>query len=681
MYVYGISIGMEFSDLANIIMSPVGRTISQLLESNVFTGQQGFYSIDQVFKYFDDGPIRILYNFDIHRDPSGNTINTSPLKRFTKYLEEETGKMLNKDGNPLSIPQRLANFAKSNVTLQEKLNTIEKFRQFYAGQTTYEKEVYNQLLDFVQDYIRQADVIGKSPEIYNDLKELSEGAQEMRTLGAILSLNQGLKTDQDSILRQISLIENALKERGGDHEVDLTKFAFDENYRQKVIEDYEDVKHSFNIYDVISTVPHFMGYLQTLAVAYEELKGSYKFRSVKELTPQVAAKIGLSGRTDNVAKGIQNFIGDYLRNNWMLQSDIIITIPKGTKAFDSNGNQEPLKEDTPIRLGTDWGNATFRVFMEGEIIPNLKKGIIKVGMNQPFSEILNNKFLQDLGNDLLTNTVSRNPSIVYTLPINMMPRVDQERAIFNNYKSQFNKLAKYSYQYQTTSYDSNGNPVTTEQSIPLLDLFTYYAMIADGWKVGEKSLVPILEDFKSSERIKEFLDFEAAYDKSGEYLTEDRDFDFNDLLPYVVPFQSPYSAYTKYTQYRNPSTKKYQLMRKLSGSELRDLQESNNEEALNEVVSGFQYLSTVNTNYFQSGTIQPEIKTVEADFGENEDHLHIEITYNIEKESIKEIRYNDSPINPSELELSKVPTIKVDGIRKVDMELLNILIRNKLKPC
>lgn len=681
MYVYGISIGMEFSDLANIIMSPVGRTISQLLESNVFAEQQGFYSVDQVFKYFDEGPTRILYNFDIHRDPSGDTINTSPLKRFTKYFEEETGKMLDKDGNPLSITQRLAVFAKSNVTLQEKLNTTEKFRQFYAGQTTYEKEVYNQLLDFVQDYIRQADVIGKSPEIYNDLKELSEGAQEMRTLGAILSLNQGLKTDQDSILRQISLIENALKERGGDHEVDLTKFAFDEKYRQQIIEEYEDVKHSFNIYDVISTIPHFMGYLQTLAIAYEELKGSYKFRSVKELTPKVAAKIGLSGRTDKVAKGIQNFIGDYLRNNWMLQSDIIITIPKGTKAFDSNGNQEPLKEDIPIRLGTDWGNATFRVFMEGEIIPNLKKGIIKVGMNQPFSEILNNKFLQDLGNDLLTNTVSRNPSIVYTLPINMMPRVDQERAIFNSYKSQFNKLAKYSYQYQTTSYDSNGNPVTTEQSIPLLDLFTYYAMIADGWKMGEKSLVPILEDFKSSGRIKEFLDFEAAYDKSGQVLTEDRDFDFNNLLPYVVPFQSPYSAYTKYTQYRNPSTKKYQLMRKLSGSELRDLQESNNEESLNGLVSGFQYLSTVDTNYFQSGTIQPEIKTIESDFGENEDHLHIEITYNIEKESIEGIRYNDNSINPSDLELSKVPTIKVDGIRKVDMELLNILIRNKLKPC
>ena len=99
----------------------------------MFTGQQGFYSIDQVFKYFDEGPTRNLYNFDIHRDPSGNTINTSPLKRFTKYFEEETGEKLDKDGNPLSITQRLANFAKSNVTLQEKLNTIEKFRQFYAG--------------------------------------------------------------------------------------------------------------------------------------------------------------------------------------------------------------------------------------------------------------------------------------------------------------------------------------------------------------------------------------------------------------------------------------------------------------------------------------------------------------------------------------------------------------------
>ena len=78
-----------------------------------------------------------------------------------------------------------------------------------------------------------------------------------------------------------------------------------------------------------------------------------------------------------------------------------------------------------------------------EIIPNLKQGIIKPGTR--LEEISNNRFIKDLGNDLLTTTVSHNPSVIYTLPINMLPRIDQERAIFNGYKSEFNKLAAFPY--------------------------------------------------------------------------------------------------------------------------------------------------------------------------------------------------------------------------------------------
>ena len=63
-----------------------------------------------------------------------------------------------------------------------------------------------------------------------------------------------------------------------------------------------------------------------------------------------------------------------------------------------------------------------------------------------------NKFIKDLGNDLLTTTVSHNPTVVYTLPINMLPRTDTERAIFNDYKNYFNMLASDFYEYDTNSY-------------------------------------------------------------------------------------------------------------------------------------------------------------------------------------------------------------------------------------
>lgn len=160
------------------------------------------------------------------------------------------------------------------------------------------------------------------------------------------------------------------------------------------------------------------------------------------------------------------------------------------------------------------------MWLENEVIPNLKRGIIKPGSY--YSQIADNLFIKDLGNDLLTNTVSRNPSIIYTLPINMLPRIDSERAIFNRYKSAFNQLngnettGGLGYQYEVTSYDSDGNQITElSKPIPLVELFTYYAMIADSWKLGEKSLVPILEDFQNVGVIKEFHDFETEVDKSG----------------------------------------------------------------------------------------------------------------------------------------------------------------------
>mgnify|MGYP007122019205 CR=1 FL=1 len=44
-----------------------------------------------------------------------------------------------------------------------------------------------------------------------------------------------------------------------------------------------------------------------------------------------------------------------------------------------------------------------------------------------------------------TNNVSGNASIIYTLPINMMPRIDSDIVILNNFIAEFNKLAKYGY--------------------------------------------------------------------------------------------------------------------------------------------------------------------------------------------------------------------------------------------
>jgi len=97
------------------------------------------------------------------------------------------------------------------------------------------------------------------------------------------------------------------------------------------------------------------------------LQSSYKYRSVKANSLKVGSWLNPKNPSINESdtiKGLQRFIGDKIRKDWMYSSDIKIRIPKGNKAFDKNGNEYVLKEDQVITLGTDWGDATFRLWME-----------------------------------------------------------------------------------------------------------------------------------------------------------------------------------------------------------------------------------------------------------------------------------------------------------------------------
>jgi hypothetical protein len=40
MYIYGISIGMDFKDIAKLLMSPTGNLITSLLDGNSFRGEK-----------------------------------------------------------------------------------------------------------------------------------------------------------------------------------------------------------------------------------------------------------------------------------------------------------------------------------------------------------------------------------------------------------------------------------------------------------------------------------------------------------------------------------------------------------------------------------------------------------------------------------------------------------------
>lgn len=135
-------------------------------------------------------------------------------------------------------------------------------------------------------------------DTYNAFKELYFGAEEMRHLGAIFGLNQGIKTKVTDIISKLIDIEKTLISRAdiinhesrrrqtrawyynnnvnrfpkssmnptGYSEINPSKMNLNEFVKnpEAFIESYERIKHSFNILDAVNTVPHFRGYLRML---------------------------------------------------------------------------------------------------------------------------------------------------------------------------------------------------------------------------------------------------------------------------------------------------------------------------------------------------------------------------------------------------------------------------------
>ena len=75
-----------------------------------------------------------------------------------------------------------------------------------------------------------------------------------------------------------------------------------------------------------------------------------------------------------------------------------------------------------------------------------------------------------------------NTIINYSLPINMLPRTELEKATFQLYKTDFNSL-------------SGVSEMVGEQQMNLADLFYIYSLIAHKGSRGPNSLMSIFEDF------------------------------------------------------------------------------------------------------------------------------------------------------------------------------------------
>jgi hypothetical protein len=111
-------------------------------------------------------------------------------------------------------------------------------------------------------------------EQFETLRLISEGAEELSLLGRVLSINQGLKGndfDEFSFVQGIEasvnrIYLNNIRKFNKPNEVErfnLRRFIEDEQYQREQIQQYDNIKNTLNVLQVIASSPHFFEMLQT----------------------------------------------------------------------------------------------------------------------------------------------------------------------------------------------------------------------------------------------------------------------------------------------------------------------------------------------------------------------------------------------------------------------------------
>lgn len=586
MYLYGLSLGVPVDTLFKIMTSPLAFRLVELAKGDIFSGNSGCRTILGALDYLHKDPLEQLSRFNtfdlsIYNEgkPKDQKI-LGPADFAWQLLQNSLADDYNEK---LPLLRQLA--YKSNAIqliedLRSKVNQISSVIQTKDEFNLY-STLYNQALDFMEQYIADVrlelnsgnydTVYGKSV-IATDLETLALGADEYKEIGKILRLNKEVNTNALDLQNQVANIEEVItrrlrqlskvKNRGGldthgatkdelknpdKYKIDLEKFLYDEVYQQEKIMQYDRIKQSYNVLRVLTTDPQYKGYMETLYMAHQGLLNKQlKYRFTVGKIADFIQKNKVTGNLQQqVLKNGNNYVDYKLRQTWMRDSNIQITIPGSTNkmktyAFIGTPNSySQLYFDKTIQLGTDMGDANFKLWMEQTLIPRLKVD----------PALKDNIFIQHLSPIVNSRTNLGMTAVYYGLNgINMLPQSDAEREMFDIHKDAFNKLATYNL-----IRDAKGN------TFAIKDLFYLYSLICNNGKFGPTSLHKIFEDYLDSSLAQSYKHFIAE---------KDRDLDFyQDLVDtctdeWLAPMGSPYVGGSKVLKYKDQNNEQIILYKK-----------------------------------------------------------------------------------------------------------------------
>lgn len=232
--------------------------------------------------------------------------------------------------------------------------------------------------------------------LQNYVYAIQPAVEEQQIEGAILGVNQGLKTNQYDFYSVLKRVENFVNKRWintvefatqNSETFNIIKFLEDPEYKQHWIDNYDVIKSTINILKLINTVPNFKAMFELNKVAYRYLEhsvhGKLNFKLADTLIKDPTQK--LSEDEFNV---LDKYTRDLLIMNWLFMRNINIKIPK-VSAIDTNAQLEVKnwpgiysknidgssileKGGSDFNLNSSEGLASYVNLFENWIVPYLK---------------------------------------------------------------------------------------------------------------------------------------------------------------------------------------------------------------------------------------------------------------------------------------------------------------------
>lgn len=468
MYLFLITLGFDINDIVKFMTSPAINFIDVITETNIFTGQE----------------IKLKDAIKIARG------DYSPL------VEGEARRAL-------------YNKNKELLELLEDGN-IENFKNPFKSS----ESAYNAVEDLVVligsiKHLQQYDI--HSQNILQDISEFEnvmEGADEFSALGQTLGINQGIPTSKIDLQKRVARLQKVYANRFSETKtnmeeiLDVQRFLTDPGYAKIIKNYYNKVKKCVNIFDLVDHIPQFKAIFSI-------------FSAVNDIDHNLAIKTQIYDYAYNRLSETNPYISETYQNNLLRSVDNIfismfvntlnIGIPymKGATILEENRQSSQAVEGGLLRLNSPGSIASFKHLFENQIIPDLKRGIIR--------DIREGKVVEINVDDLI-----RNPFIkslirgfdrdvpIYKCDLNMMT-IDTS----NDSKIKF----------QTYLKGLKALKSVVINNVPLSDLFVLYNLLVNKNQYGSDRLTTLFDSFlQNSEQlsmIKQYLEYIGNLDYNG----------------------------------------------------------------------------------------------------------------------------------------------------------------------